>query len=90
MNYFTQALCWEYYSKLKNLVVIQFIKYPNFEFKSWKKTWKMSESGGFFQVFTHDNYELTNDSQLYFFLHKHYGGNTTANQIIKYYTLQRS
>ena len=50
----------------------------------------MSESGGFFQVFTHDNYELTNDSQLYFFLHKHYGGNTTANQIIKYYTLQRS
>ena len=27
----------------------------------------MSESGGFFQVFTHDNYELTNDSQLYFF-----------------------
>ena len=32
-----------------------------------KKTWKMSESGGFFQVLTHDNYELTNDSQLYFF-----------------------
>ena len=37
MNSFTQALCWEYYSKPNNLVVIQFIKYPNFEFKNWKK-----------------------------------------------------
>ena len=36
MNVFTQALCWEYYSKPKDLVVIQFIKYPNFEFKNMK------------------------------------------------------
>ena len=34
MNFFTQALCWEYYSKPKNVVVIQFIKYPNFDLKN--------------------------------------------------------
>ena len=27
----------------------------------------MSESGGFFQILTHDNYEQTNDIQLEFF-----------------------
>ena len=37
MAFFTQALCWEYYSKPKNLVVIQFIKYPNFELKIKKR-----------------------------------------------------
>ena len=67
-NFFTQSLCWEYYSKQKDLVVIQFIKYPNFEFKSWKKkTWQISESRGCFQILTHDNYEQTNGIQLEFF-----------------------
>ena len=27
-NFFTQTLCWEYYSKIKNYVVMQFIKDP--------------------------------------------------------------
>ena len=68
MNFFTQALCWEYYSKPKNLVVIQFIKYPNFEFKFFLKKWQLSESGGvFFQILTHDNYEQTNGIQLELF-----------------------
>ena len=68
MNFFTQALCWEYYSKPKNLVVIQFIKCPNFEFKFFLKKWQLSESGGvFFQILTHDNYEQTNSTQLKFF-----------------------
>ena len=34
MKLFTQALSLEYYIKPKTLVVIQFIKYPNFEFKT--------------------------------------------------------
>ena len=34
LKFFTQALCKEHYSILKNLVVIKLIKYPNFEFKS--------------------------------------------------------
>ena len=29
-----------------------------------KKTWKISESGGYFQILTHDNYEQTNGIQL--------------------------
>ena len=37
ISFFTQVLCWEYYSKPKNSVVIQFIKYPNFDFINWKK-----------------------------------------------------
>ena len=32
-----------------------------------KKTWKVSESGVYFQVLTHDNYEQTNGIQLEFF-----------------------
>ena len=66
---FAQALCWKYYSKPKNLVVIlgiQFFKEPNFEFKI-EKIWKISKSGGYFQVLTHDNYEQTNGIQLEFF-----------------------
>ena len=51
-----------------------------------KKTWKISESGGYFQILTHDNYEQTNCIQLEFF----YAENTAANQRIKYHTLQRS
>ena len=49
---------------------MQIIKYPNYEFKNWKqkktnkKTWKISESGGYFQILTHDNYEQTNGIQL--------------------------
>ena len=39
----------------------------------------MSESGGFFQILIHDNYEQTNGIQLEYFLHKHYAGNTTAD-----------
>ena len=31
MIFFTQNLCWKYYSKPKNL---EFIKYPNFGFKN--------------------------------------------------------
>ena len=50
----------------------------------------MSESGGFFQILTHDDYEQTNGIQLEFFLHKPYAGNTTTNRRIKYHTLQRS
>ena len=38
MKFFIQALCWEYYNKPNNLVVMQVIKYPNFEFKNGKKT----------------------------------------------------
>ena len=45
LELFTQALYWEYYSKIKNLVVIYFLKDPNFEFKTWKR--KKSESVGF-------------------------------------------
>ena len=33
-KFFTQVLCWGYCSKPKNLVIIQFIRYPNFEFKN--------------------------------------------------------
>ena len=43
---------------------MQFIKYPNFEFKNLKKTWKISESAGYFQILTHENYEQTNGIQL--------------------------
>ena len=32
-----------------------------------KKTWKISESEGYFQILTHDNYEQTNGVQLEFF-----------------------
>ena len=32
-----------------------------------KKTWKISESGGLFEVLTHDNYEQTNGIQSEFF-----------------------
>ena len=66
-DFFTQALCREYYKKPKNLVVIQFIKYPNFEFKNWKKIWQTSESGGYFQILIRDNYEQTNGIQLQYF-----------------------
>ena len=59
-----QVLCWEYYSKPKNLVVIWFIKYPNFEFIDWKKERKISESEGFL---THDNYEQKIVSNYNFF-----------------------
>ena len=48
MKRFIQALCWEYYTKLKNWVDIRFIKDPNFESKNWKKEAKKTpESGGF-------------------------------------------
>ena len=47
---------------------MQFIKYLNSEFKNWKKkTWKISESGCYFQILTHDNYEQTNGIQLELF-----------------------
>ena len=32
-----------------------------------KKTWKISESWGYFQILTNDNYEQTNGIQLEFF-----------------------
>ena len=32
-----------------------------------KKTWKISESGGYFQILTHDNYEQANGIQLELF-----------------------
>ena len=57
MNFFTQDLCWEYYSKPNNLVVIQFIKYPNFEFKNLDN----------FQILTYGNYGQTNGIQLELF-----------------------
>ena len=38
IKFFSQALCWEYYSKPKNLVVIQFIKYIPQNSKIEKKT----------------------------------------------------
>ena len=45
---------------------MQFIKYPNFEFR--KKTFKISESEGYFQIFlTHDNYKQKNGIQLELF-----------------------
>ena len=37
MNFFTQALCWQCYSKPNNLVVMQFIKYSKSELKNWLK-----------------------------------------------------
>ena len=48
---------------------MQFIKYPSFQFKKLKKkkTWKISESGGYFQILTHDSYEQTNSIQLELF-----------------------
>ena len=36
-EFFTQALCLEYCNKIKNEVVVHFIKDPNFEFKNKKK-----------------------------------------------------
>ena len=45
---------------------MQFIKYPNFEFKK-NKTWKISESGDYFQILTDDSYEQTNSIQLELF-----------------------
>ena len=33
-EFFTQALCWEYYSNTKNEVVAHFMKDPDFEFKN--------------------------------------------------------
>ena len=45
---------------------MQFIKYPNFEFR--KKAFKISESEGYFQIFlTHDNYKQKNGIQLELF-----------------------
>ena len=39
MKFFIKALyAGNTTSKSKNLVVIQFIRYPNFEIKTWKKT----------------------------------------------------
>ena len=35
--------------------------------KRKNKTWKISESGGYFQILTHENYEQTNGIQLEFF-----------------------
>ena len=32
-----------------------------------KKTWRISESGGYFQILTHNNYAQTNCMQLEFF-----------------------
>ena len=32
-----------------------------------KRTWKISESGGFFQILTHGDYKETNGIQLEFF-----------------------
>ena len=37
MNFFTQALCWQCYSKPNNLVIMQFIKYYKSELKNWLK-----------------------------------------------------
>ena len=54
-------------SKSKNLVVIQFIRYPNFEFKNWKKNLKNVRIWRFFQILTHNNYEQTDGIQLEFF-----------------------
>ena len=48
---------------------------------------KISESGGYFQILTHDNYEQTNGYPIRIILHKPYAENTTANQRIKYHTL---
>ena len=58
-----QALFWEYYSRPKNLVVIQFIKYLNFEINIKNiRIWR------FFQILTYDdNYKQTNGIQLEFF-----------------------
>ena len=54
-----------------------------------EKVWKISESGVYFQILTHDNYDQTNGIEFELFLHKLYAG-TTANQRIKYYILERS
>ena len=58
-----QALFWEYNSRPKNLVVIQFIKYLNFEINIKNiRIWR------FFQILTcDDNSEQTNGIQLEFF-----------------------
>ena len=42
--------------------------------KTEKKTWKISESGGYFQILTHDNYEQTNGIQLELFYTSHMMG----------------
>ena len=39
----------------------------------------MSESAGFFQILTNDNYEQTHVIQLDFFLQKPYAGSITAD-----------
>ena len=77
VKFFMQALCWECYSKLKNEVGIYFIKDPDFDPKIWKKK-------------TPENCHNHNIYPIRIFLHKLYAGNTTANQRIKYHTLQIS
>ena len=53
-------------SKSKTLVVIQFIRYPTFEFKNWKKRFSKKR---FFQILTHNNYKQTDGIQLEIFTH---------------------
>ena len=66
-NFFTSSML-GILQQTKELIVIQLIKYPNFEFKNWKKnSWKMLESGGVFYILTYDNHDQTNDTQLKFF-----------------------
>ena len=63
MKFFTQALCWEYYNKLKNCEGIHFIKDPNFELEI-RKIFKMVRIWSFFlQILMHHNFLQTNTIQ---------------------------
>ena len=83
ISFFTQVLCWEYYSKPKNSVVIQFIKYPNFEFINWKK--KNTKNIRIWRFFTIWLLWTNKCYPTRTFLDKPYAGNTMANfyQILK-------
>ena len=63
---FTQGLCWKYYNKPNNLIVI-----PSntiiLSSKIEKKHEKYQNLEGFFQILTHSNYKQTSGIQLEFF-----------------------
>ena len=70
MIFFTQGLCWKYYNKPKNLIVIPsntIILSSKLKKKKKKKHEKYQNLEGFFQILTHSNYKQTSGIQLEFF-----------------------
>ena len=81
MNFFAQALCWKYYSKLRTKQAYTSSKTQILSPKIKKKTTKNVRIWMFFQILTYINFRQTNAINMIFLL-KLYAGNTTANQRI--------